>query len=103
MNNFVLTNVEVYRTIADEAYRKMVQGVETIRSKGMPLGLSGGVGPGVGTLDNARGISNPPRNVAIDFLMSLGGDNLKHHRRGIQYHPIQLGRGYRTENEGGNI
>ena len=31
MNHFVLTNVEVYRTIADEAYQKMVQSVEAGR------------------------------------------------------------------------
>jgi hypothetical protein len=31
MNHLVLTNVEVYRTIADEAYKKMVQSVEAGR------------------------------------------------------------------------
>lgn len=31
MNHFVLTNAEVYRTIADEAYQKMVQSIEAGR------------------------------------------------------------------------
>lgn len=31
MNHFVLTNAEVYRTITDEAYQKMVQSIEAGR------------------------------------------------------------------------